>query len=175
MTKYVKSSRKVGRPTLEEQLEIENKLRPYFNSDFDPKIASEKTGISVETVRKHFRIHIDRLRENYSEDLVERQKDAKARLLNAIDNIHFDILAQHNRFTRAIIAHEQEYEQNRYTKEGKSIPYMPNLALEDRLSAVVKTKLDIYDKKASILAAPTIDEQTEKSMLKRFQKDKDPE
>lgn len=173
MTKSVKSSRKVGRPTLHEQLEIENKLRPYFNSNFDPEFVAEKTGIGIETVRKYSRIWTDQLRENYSEDLVERQKDTKARLVNVIDNINFDLLVQRNRLKRGIIEHEQEHEHNKFTKEGKTIPYMPNLDLEDRLITVINMELDNNDKKASIVAAPTIDEQTEKSMLKRFQKDKD--
>ncbi len=163
------NSRGPGRPSRNEQLDLENRLRPFFDSMLSAKLAAEKTGISIKTAEKYFKIWADQLRENHSENIVERQKNSKVKLLNALDHINFNLLAQHNRITRAILDHEKNYSQNKYTKDGKPKPYLPDLVLEQKLSEVIKMQQQLYDTIANIEASPTIDEQTEKEMIKRFQ------
>ena len=68
---------KNGRPSEAEQLEIERKLRPYFEKSISPYVTSSKTGINIKTVRKYFHEWCEEIKKPEHADFIERSKIAK--------------------------------------------------------------------------------------------------
>ncbi len=99
--------RRPGRPTLQEELEIQNKIKPYFEIGLEVDDVESKTGIDAKTVRKYYGDWIQRLLENYIEDFAERQKIVKVRTIISINSIIYNLRAQLNQITKAKISADQ--------------------------------------------------------------------
>lgn len=66
-----------GRPSKTEQLEIQDKLGPYFEKGISPFVTSNKTGINIKTVNKYFGLWYEEIKNSQSDDFIERCKIAK--------------------------------------------------------------------------------------------------
>jgi len=77
---------KNGRPSEAEQLEIERKLRPYFEKLITPYVTSRETGINIKTVRKYFNEWIEEIKSSEHPDFIERSKIAKEQAILAYDD-----------------------------------------------------------------------------------------
>jgi len=74
-----------GRPSKAEQLEIERKLRSYFEKSISPYVTSCETGINIKTVRKYFKEWSEEIRDSEHQDFIERSKTAKEQAILACD------------------------------------------------------------------------------------------
>ena len=77
---------KNGRPSEAEQLEIERKLRPYFEKLKPTSATSEETGLDIKTVRRYFHKWCEEIKSSEHTDFIERCKIAKERAILAHDN-----------------------------------------------------------------------------------------
>lgn len=160
-----------GRPTLQEELEIQNKIKPYYEIGLEADDTASKTGIDEKTVRKYYRIWTEKLLEDYIEDVAERQKVAKVRALRSINPLIHHLRAQLNQITKAKIEHEEAWKRNQNSqRDGKIESYVPHPFLENMLVKLIMSLLDMYERKAAIEAAPTISEEAEKAVFQRMQK-----
>ncbi len=76
---------KNGRPSKAEQLEIQKKLRPYFEKSISASIAASDTGINIKTVNKYYNEWYEEIKNSQQPDFIERCKIEKERNLLAID------------------------------------------------------------------------------------------
>ena len=77
---------KCGRPTKNGQLEMQNKLWPYFEKSISASATSRETGINIKTVNKYFDKWFDEIKNSQKQDFIERAKFEKERAILAIDN-----------------------------------------------------------------------------------------
>ena len=77
---------KNGRPSEAEQLEIERKLRPYFEKSISPYVTSRETGINIKTVRKYFHEWFEEIKSSEHPDFIERSKIAKEQAILACED-----------------------------------------------------------------------------------------
>lgn len=76
-----------GRPTIQEQIDIDRKLRPYFTLGIGASVASVRTGMDVKTVRKRFKQWYREIVQSESKEFLERSKEAKERKIIAFDHL----------------------------------------------------------------------------------------
>lgn len=74
-----------GRPSKTEQLEIQGKLRPYFEKGITPFVTSKKTGINIKTANKYFDLWYEEIKNSQNEDFIERCKRAKEQAIVVCD------------------------------------------------------------------------------------------
>ncbi len=74
-----------GRPTIQEQIDIDRKLRPYFTLGIGAPVVSVQTGMDVKTVRKRFKQWCREIVQSESKEFLERSKEAKERKIIAFD------------------------------------------------------------------------------------------
>lgn len=77
---------KCGRPTKNGQLEIQDKLRPYFERGISAVATARETRTNVKTVNKYFDQWYNEIKNLQPQDFVERAKIEKERAILAIDN-----------------------------------------------------------------------------------------
>ena len=77
---------KGGRPTRKGQLELQDKLRPYFEKGISAFVTTRETGINIKTVNKYFGKWFDEIKNLQQQDFIERTKIEKERAILAIDN-----------------------------------------------------------------------------------------
>ena len=77
---------KNGRPSEAEQLEIERKLRPYFEKSISPYVTSGGAGINIKTVRKYFHKWCEEIKSSEQPDFIERSKIAKEQAILACED-----------------------------------------------------------------------------------------
>lgn len=77
---------KIGRPSETEQLEIERKLRPYFEKSISSSVTSRETRINIKTVRKYFHEWYEEIKSSEHPDFIERSKIAKEQAILAYDD-----------------------------------------------------------------------------------------
>jgi len=66
-----------GRPTIQEQIDIDRKLRPYFTLGIGASSASVQTGMDVKTIRKRFKQWCREIVQSESKEFLERSKKQK--------------------------------------------------------------------------------------------------
>ena len=76
-----------GRPTIQEQIDIDRKLRPYFTRGIGAPVVSVQTGMDVKTVRKRFKQWYREITQSESKEFLERSKEAKERKIIAFDHL----------------------------------------------------------------------------------------
>lgn len=77
---------KNGRPSRADQLEMERKLRPYFEKSISSSITSRETGINIKTVRKYFHEWYEEIKSSEHQDFIEICKIAKEQAILAYDD-----------------------------------------------------------------------------------------
>ena len=151
MTLGNKKTLKNGRPSKADQLNIQKKLRPFFERGYNGTFTSNKTGINIKTICKYFEEWSERIQESENEEFFARQKKDKERIILALDHLisqDYDLLD----------ISKKEIEN--YTQENKSVPKsILNLNLE-----TVKHIASLIERKFSILMQPPAEEELEKKI-----------
>ena len=75
-----------GKPSKHEQLEIERELRSLFINGLSPYAAANKTGHSINTVRKYYRKFYKEIRDLEGQDFAQECKDRIVSACFGIDN-----------------------------------------------------------------------------------------
>ena len=165
-----------GRPTAKLQEEMASKLRNYYDMGVTAQFTSKQQGMPNEkTCEKYFRMWTEEYRETYNDDISERQKDAKARLVAVYDQLIYYLNVQLNKFTGLIIEDQghQEFENRKQESIGKKTkPYRPNPYYEGMFKGLIKDIAILNDAKTALDMQPTIDEEHEQRILEKFKKKK---
>ncbi|MEM3171952.1 MAG: hypothetical protein QXE82_00240 [Candidatus Nitrosotenuis sp.] len=138
---------KGGRPTKQRQIQIQNKLRPYFEAGFTEAYTALATKINKNTVSSYFREWTEEVIDH--SDFVYQQQAAKARLTIELDrriNVYMQQIARL---------------QNKLKVEQK--PIWESL-LTNANTALAKLSID----KAGILMTPTIDVKIKDILKERY-------
>jgi hypothetical protein len=77
---------KCGRPTKLAQLELQDKVRPYFERGISAFATAKETGINVKTVNKYFEKWYSEIKDSQKQEFIERTKFEKERAVLAIEN-----------------------------------------------------------------------------------------
>lgn len=75
-----------GRPSKNEQLEIERILKPYFGNSISASVTSQKTGFNIKTVNKYFHDWYCEISESETSDFLQNCKEQKERALLTLEN-----------------------------------------------------------------------------------------
>lgn len=167
-------SRKVGRPTPKAQKDMEENLRIYYKMNISAQEASKQPGMpSDKTCEKYFRLWTEQYRENYREDISERQKDAKMRMIAVYDSLILKLNIQLNKFTGLILEDQrrQETANDKLGTHGKPAKqYVPNPYYEGMFKGLIRDIAVLCDAKTALEMQPTIDEEHEQSVLSSLAK-----
>ena len=138
---------KRGRPNKAEQLQIERKLRPYFERMLTTSLAAKETGVNINTVKKYYKIWSDEIKSTEHPDFMERSKII----------IRNSILALDNQLSKLYKLQEILEKQINYNiKQNNKIPnldlgiYKTSILLSDKIS-------DLILKKTNLIVTPTAD------------------
>jgi len=80
-----KESNSKGRPTLKQQIEIQETLREYFEKGVSATVTSQNTGINIKTVCKYFEEWIEQIKKINDIDFLKRIKLERERYLEVLD------------------------------------------------------------------------------------------
>jgi hypothetical protein len=80
-----------GRPGRSTQIQMQQKLRKYYNLGVSATVTAQETGINIKTVSKYFDEWTEQIMENYSTNFLEDQKKERVRIINAFDLIIINI------------------------------------------------------------------------------------
>lgn len=83
-----------GRPTIQEQIDIDRKLLPYFTLGIGASVVSVRTGMNVKTVRKRFKQWYREIVQSEPKEFLERSKEAKERKIIAFDHLILSVQKQ---------------------------------------------------------------------------------
>ena len=75
-----------GRPTKQEQIEIERKLRPFFEIGDSATQTSRRTGLNIKTVLRYFDQWYEEIEKSEQSDFIKRCKKEKERALISLSN-----------------------------------------------------------------------------------------
>jgi len=136
-----------GRPNKSKQLQIERKLRPYFERMLTTSLAAKETGVNINTVKKYYKIWSDEIKSTEHPDFMERSKII----------IRNSILALDNQLSKLYKLQEILEKQINYNiKQNNKIPnlelgiYKTSILLSDKIS-------DLILKKTNLIVTPTAD------------------
>ncbi|MEX1996775.1 MAG: hypothetical protein WD884_05315 [Nitrosopumilaceae archaeon] len=138
---------KKGRPSEAEQLEIERKLRPYFEKSISPHLASRETGINIKTVRNYFHEWIEEIRAAEHPDFIERSKIAKEQAILAYDK---QLLKLHK------IQDDLEKQIEDSIKQSGGIPNLERWLYKQRIE-VSNAIINLINLKTALANTPTAD------------------
>jgi len=154
-------TRKNGRPSKNEQLQIQRELLPYFEQGITPGVTAEKTGINIKTVYDYFDDLVEKASKLEESDFLQRQRNERIRIIISFDkqileaNKHFDDIND---------------EINRLKKEQKTIPqHLFSLRLD-----AMKYRSYLTEKKGIFLMQPTMEEALEKKVSEMIKKHGNP-
>jgi len=159
----------------EEQIQMENELRPYYKMGLSAWDASQRTGHSYNTCRKYWDVFHDQVIEEEEKDIAIRQREVIAQFKTSYGEVTFNLNAQLNEIIGLKQSHKKKWndELEKLRKNGTKsddLPlYKPDKFLEDKFTEINKILTDVAEKRANALIAPYIDEETESSTLKRLQ------
>jgi len=137
-------SAKNGRPTKSKQLEIKNKLMPYYERGLSANFTSKKTGFNIKTVCKYYNNWAEEINGKYFGDFIDRQKDGKKQMLFSMDRIIFELYD---------LLDVINYEISSYQKKKQRIP---NHLFSMKLKCA-KEIMNFIDQKFSLDFTPTLD------------------
>lgn len=144
-----------GRPTKTQQLQIQKKLRTYFERGLSASFTARKTRTNVKTVCNYFNDWTSQLIEAEDRDFVEREKKERERIRLCYDNIiceEYELLDQIKR------------EIAKYRKEGKAVPrYLIAPQVE-----ILRTISGLTEKKGSFLIQMPLDQSVDKMILEKI-------
>jgi len=75
-----------GRPTKQEQIEIERKLRPYFEIGDSATQTARRTGLNIKTVLRYFDQWYEEIEKSEQSNFIKRCKKQKERELISLSN-----------------------------------------------------------------------------------------
>lgn len=166
-----------GRPSAKNQAEMKQRLRLYYDMNLSAQAASKQPGMpSDKTCEKYFRLWTEKYLDEYQEDIAERQKNAKIRMLVTYDKLILNLYIQLNKFTGLIIddQKQQEFEIRKNDFEGKpSQQYRPNSYYEGMYKGLISDIAALTDAKTALEMQPTIDEEQEKRILEKLKKNQE--
>jgi len=138
-----------GRPIIQEQVQIERTLRPYFERNLSASFTARMTKYNVKTVCKYFDELADQRRESEEKDFVEREKKERERIRLSFDNIIFEEYE---------LLDEIKKEIAKYKQKDQAVPrYLIASQLE-----ILRTISSMTEKKGSFLLQMPLDESIQK-------------
>jgi hypothetical protein len=138
-----------GRPIIQEQVQIERTLRPYFERNLSASFTARMTKYNVKTVCKYFDELADQIRESEEKDFVEREKKERERIRLSFDNIIFEEYE---------LLDEIKKEIAKYKQKDQAVPrYLIASQLE-----ILRTISSMTEKKGSFLLQMPLDESIQK-------------
>ena len=138
---------KRGRTNKAEQLQLERKLRPYFEKTLSVSFAARETGVNINTVKKYYKTWSDEIKSTEHPDFIERSKIIIRNSVLAIDHQLSKLYKLQEIFEKQI---------NHNIKQNNKIPnleiniYKTGILLSDKIS-------DLILKKTNLIATPTAD------------------
>jgi len=136
-----------GRPNKSKQLQIERKLRPYFERMLTTSLAAKETGINVNTVKKYYKTWSNDIMSTEHPDFIKRSKII---ILNS--NLALDY--QLSKLYKLQETLEKQIKHN--IKQNNGIPnleiniYKTSILLSEKIS-------DLILKKTNLTITPTAD------------------
>ncbi|HZS74466.1 MAG TPA: hypothetical protein VFA69_08200 [Candidatus Nitrosotalea sp.] len=130
-----------GRPSKPEQLEIERTLRPLFMRGLSVYAAADKTGYSINTVKKYYRNFYKEARNMEGQDFAQECKDRIVSTCLGID--------------REISKLEKIREEIELKSQNSGAQYIQLCKLRINLSDSIS---DLHMKRLGIANSPTYDE-----------------
>lgn len=136
-----------GRPNKAEQLQIERKLRPYFERMLTVSFAARETGINVNTVKKYYKTWYNEIISTEHPDFIKR---SKITILNA--NVALDYQLSKLYKLQAIIEKQIKHS----IKQNNGIPHLENNTYKTSILLAEKIS-DLILKKTNLTTTPTAD------------------
>ena len=138
---------KNGRPSEAEQLEIERKLRPYFEKSIKPYVTSRETEINRKTVTKYFHEWYEEIKSSEHPDFIERSKIAKEQAILACD---YQLLKLYK------VQEDIEKQAEDSIKQSGGIPKLERWLYKQRIDAS-NAIVNLINLKTSLANTPTAD------------------
>lgn len=126
-----------GRPTVQEQIDIDRELRPYFTLGIGAALASVQTGMDVKTVRKRFKQWYREITQSESKEFLERSKEAKERTIITLESLMLSEQKQIDKVDEKI----KQLEESGNTKDLEKYLRLRN-KLTKQLAELTFTKFD---------------------------------
>jgi len=143
--------RRNGRPSKTEQLEIQGKLRPYFEQGISPFLTSKETGINTKTVNKYFDLWYEEIKNSQNDDFIERCKRAKEQAIVVCDE-------------QLLQLHEMQNELKRHSEEMQK-PKPERWMYKIRLD-ITNSIVNLVSLKTALANSPTADVTLQKLLTK---------
>lgn len=131
---------KRGRPNKAEQLQIERKLRPYFEKMLSVSFAARETGVNINTVKKYYKTWSDEIKAIEHPDFIERSKII----------IRNSVLALDIQLSKLYKLQETiEKQINHNIKQNNKIPnleiniYKTSILLSEKIADLILKKTDL--------------------------------
>ncbi len=136
-----------GRPSKAKQLQIERKLRPYFERMLTVSLASRETGININTVKKYYKKWYNEITSTEHPDFIKRSKITISNANVALDN----------QLSKLYKLQETLEKQIKHSiKQNNGIPHLENNIY--KTSILLNEKIsDLILKKTNLTVTPTAD------------------
>jgi hypothetical protein len=151
----------MGRPPKNIEIEIANKLRPYFEKNLSATFAAQKTGHNIKTVCNYFNRWSKEITKSENKDFFAREIQERQSIVLALDNLlseEYKILA------------ELQSESQAYRDKHKTIPK----TFTSSIQYCIKTILELIGYKAQYTLVPasyeTIDQCIQECLRKQNHK-----
>ena len=136
-----------GRPNKAKQLQIERRLRPYFEKMLTVSLAARETGVNPNTVKKYYKKWHNEITSTEHPNFIKRSK-----IIISNANIALD-----NQLLKYYKLQEILEKQIKYTiKQNNGIPYLENNIYKTSILLVEKIS-DLILKKTNLTTTPTAD------------------
>ena len=136
-----------GRPSKAKQLQIERKLRPYFEKMLTVSLAARETRINVNTVKKYYKIWHNEIMSTEHPDFIKRSKITISNANIALDN-------QLSKLYKTQATLEKQIEHS--IEQNNGIPYLENNIYKTSILLIEKIS-DLILKKTNLTTTPTAD------------------
>ena len=136
-----------GRPNKAKQLQIERRLRPYFEKMLTVSLAARETGVNPNTVKKYYKIWYNEIISTEHPDFIKRSKITISNANVALDN----------QLSKLYKLQAMQEKQIKHTiKQNNGIPYLENNIYKTSILLVEKIS-DLILKKTNLTTTPTAD------------------
>ena len=138
---------KIGRPNKSEQLQLERKLRPYFEKMLSVSFAAKETGVHVNTIKKYYKTWYDEIKSTEHPDFIKRSKNTIRNSNLALDNQLSKLYKLQNTLEKQI---KNDIKQNNGIPNLSLGLYKVSILLSEKIS-------DQILKKTNLTVTPTAD------------------
>ena len=136
-----------GRPNKAKQLQIERRLRPYFEKMLTVSLAARETGVNPNTVKKYYKIWYNEIMSTEHPDFIKRSKITISNANVALDN-------QLSKLYKLQAMQEKQIKHS--IEQNNGIPYLENNIYKTSVLLVEKIS-DLILKKTNLTSTPTAD------------------